>query len=413
MWLDTHKQQHSCIGRSHLWYHVIGKDAEGKPKYLRRYLEGYKLEINDRLHSCLGPNAQSCQLTKCKPGKKYRVVLVALTCTDQGKKERKKKYKGVYRNTMPQDIDYSALLQDEENLDPSPSEEVQVILPTNQEGYIMSLDRKFIHEEDRDGTTFGDVEVSWKPQGETVNRVRQFNIIWSNGEDRQVQTKVGCYDIQVEPDYFTDTLQQWNQKIQIVIPGPPDAPQIFLKSVSPEEFVIEWGEPRLFGGVKIRGYQVYLNDKKVGNELSNSHRKAVIPCRPNKNYKVQLVALSDNPRYSDSSKSNTLNINTATHSQQQLGEDDFSAADGLDIPVKVTQVTESSIHMDWSTFIETDGVEGYKIQWSSVAQPAQREVKLSQKDSSCVINNCLPGTTHFVRLVALDKDNQILESPNK
>ena len=70
---------------------VIGKDADGNPKYLRRYLEGYKLEINDRLHSCLGPNAQSCQLTKCKPGKKYRVVLVALTCTDQGKKERKKK----------------------------------------------------------------------------------------------------------------------------------------------------------------------------------------------------------------------------------------------------------------------------------------------------------------------------------
>ena len=43
-------------------------------------------------------------------------------------------YKGVYRNTMPQNIDYSALLQDEENLDPSPSDEVEVILPTNQEG---------------------------------------------------------------------------------------------------------------------------------------------------------------------------------------------------------------------------------------------------------------------------------------
>lgn len=72
---------------------VIGKENDGRPKYLRRYLEGYKLEINDRLHSCLGPNAQSCQLTKCKPGKKYQVVLVALTCTDQGKKERKKKVK--------------------------------------------------------------------------------------------------------------------------------------------------------------------------------------------------------------------------------------------------------------------------------------------------------------------------------
>ena len=67
------------------------------------------------------------------------------------------------------------------------------------------------------------------------------------------------YDIQVEPDYFTDALHQVNQKIQLVIPGPPDSPDIFLKSVSPEEFVIEWGEPRLFGGVKVRGYQVSVN----------------------------------------------------------------------------------------------------------------------------------------------------------
>ena len=39
----------------------------------------------------------------------------------------------------------------------------------------------------------------------------------------------------------------------------------------------------------------------------------------------------------------------------------------------------------------------------------QREVKLSEKDSSCVINNCLPGTTHFVRLIAIDGDGQSVE----
>lgn len=69
---------------------VIGKDEDDKPKYLRRYLEGYRLEINGKTYSCLGPNAQSCSLTKCKPGKQYHIVLVALTCTDDGKKARKK-----------------------------------------------------------------------------------------------------------------------------------------------------------------------------------------------------------------------------------------------------------------------------------------------------------------------------------
>ena len=67
-----------------------------------------------------------------------------------------------------------------------------------------------------------------------------------------------CYDIVVEPAYFTETLPQQPQNIQIMIPGPPDPPEIFLKSSSPEEFVIEWGEPRLFGGVKVRGYQVHI-----------------------------------------------------------------------------------------------------------------------------------------------------------
>ena len=36
-------------------------------------------------------------------------------------------------------------------------------------------------------------------------------------------------------------------------------------------------------------------------------------------------------------------------------------------------------------------------------------MKLSEKDSSCVINNCLPGTTHFVRLIAIDGDGQSVE----
>lgn len=72
---------------------VIGKDEDGRPIYLRRYLEGYKLEINGKLQCCLGPAAQSCTLTKCKPGKKYDVTLVALTCTEDAKKERKQKVK--------------------------------------------------------------------------------------------------------------------------------------------------------------------------------------------------------------------------------------------------------------------------------------------------------------------------------
>ena len=89
-----------------------------------------------------------------------------------------------------------------------------------------------------------------------------------------------------------------------------------------------------------------------------------------RNYKVQLVALSDNSFYRDSAFSNTLLVSTSPHSPRLLAGEDMVREDQDMIPVKVTAVTETSIQLDWSNFLETEGVVGYKIQWSSVAQPA-------------------------------------------
>lgn len=89
-----------------------------------------------------------------------------------------------------------------------------------------------------------------------------------------------------------------------------------------------------------------------------------------RNYKVQLVALSDNSFYSDSAFSNTLLVSTSPHSPRLLSGEDMVREDQDMIPVKVIAVTETSIQLDWSNFLETEGVAGYKIQWSSVAQPA-------------------------------------------
>ena len=83
------------------------------------------------------------------------------------------------------------------------------------------------------------------------------------------------------------------------------------------------------------------------------------------------MALSANPEYHDSGKSNTLSINTSLTSPRE-GEalDELTYVDDHEVPVKVTKVTETSIHLDWANFLEVDGVGCYKIQWSSVAQPA-------------------------------------------
>lgn len=60
-------------------------------------------------------------------------------------------------------------------------------------GYIKSLECTFKHDEDRDNSTFGDIELRWDTQGErsdVISHIKQFNVIWSNTEERQVQTKV-------------------------------------------------------------------------------------------------------------------------------------------------------------------------------------------------------------------------------
>lgn len=60
-------------------------------------------------------------------------------------------------------------------------------------GYIKSLECTFKHDEDRDNSTFGDIELRWDTQGEksdVISHIKQFNVIWSNTEERQIQTKV-------------------------------------------------------------------------------------------------------------------------------------------------------------------------------------------------------------------------------
>lgn len=45
----------------------------------------------------------------------------------------------MYRNVSLQAVDYSALLQDEDNLDPSPSEPLEIVLPKDQDGKYKEL----------------------------------------------------------------------------------------------------------------------------------------------------------------------------------------------------------------------------------------------------------------------------------
>ncbi len=85
----TTESIHLYWERPLLWF-PLGRDNNNEPQYLKLSLEGYRLEINGKPHMRLSSSAQSCTLVKCKPGKTYNVVLIALTCTEEVKRDRKK-----------------------------------------------------------------------------------------------------------------------------------------------------------------------------------------------------------------------------------------------------------------------------------------------------------------------------------
>lgn len=59
-------------------------------KRVKLVLLGYRMEVNGKPHMRLSPATQSCTLVKCKAGKKYKVVLVALTCPSTVLRSRRK-----------------------------------------------------------------------------------------------------------------------------------------------------------------------------------------------------------------------------------------------------------------------------------------------------------------------------------
>ena len=63
------------------------------------------------------------------------------------------------------------------------------------------------------------------------------------------------YGVVVDPQYRGEMTGYEAQKVECLIPGPSDPPEIWTKSVGRSDFIIEWAEPKMYG-VKIRGYQV-------------------------------------------------------------------------------------------------------------------------------------------------------------
>ena len=187
-------------------YAVIGQDDSGNPQYLKHSLEGYRLEINGRPHMRLRENAQSCTLVKCRGGKTYRVELVACTCTEQAKKERKQRAKkngnssrldaSISETQQPQ-RDWEVTPDDLEN-DESRSDPIDVTLPSSRDGMVTTLTARHVRADkpatNEDGAhDFGDIRVEWQVHGD-AQQVKHFLLTSRCHGDKTCESNVVSCD---------------------------------------------------------------------------------------------------------------------------------------------------------------------------------------------------------------------------
>ena len=118
--------------------------------------------------------------------------------------------------------------------------------------------------------------------------------------------------------------------------------------------------------------QVFINGKQVGSQLASHHHKAVVPSKPGRSYEVTLVAVTS--EWGNSAPSNVLYIETpgATATEEDSShteeKDEEEQLDEVSILLKVVKITDTSIHLDWTSHYSQDIIY-YRVNWSSATQP--------------------------------------------
>ncbi|XP_075243287.1 uncharacterized protein LOC142337714 isoform X2 [Convolutriloba macropyga] len=324
-------------------------------------LLGYTVRVNGNVFTQLPSSAQTCFLTKCRPGKMYSACVTAITKVNPSSAKKKTRF------ATDSISEAEKLLLESE--DESTSESVSIILPEKRVGNIHKVSCNYIHDiafgpnhlgflklewshfhaqDKKTPESLGIVayEVAWRedlPDVTSVNEreseaVTNENVSTSGrlsrisrsdsavgGRDKAVERRVKIERdesgfmipitlqgavIEAHVVCITRTCSSSSEKVSFRVPAPPDPPDVTLKTVTSTSIVIEWTEPRCYGSNSIAGYQVYLDGKRAGNVLNKSCFKALIPYKPNRKYEVQVVALSSNSEFRDSDFSDVILVST-------------------------------------------------------------------------------------------------------
>ncbi|XP_071487386.1 uncharacterized protein [Diadema antillarum] len=441
------------------------KDSKVPSKLLRCTLLGYRLTVEGNTPIYLSHDTTRYTLTQVRGGRTVKVQLIAVTTNKKVmlRSERKKGAGMGGGGDQAQKMMASVLKSIGDNKDETKTRMLYITVPKTQSGAIMSCTCTYHHlrkassdseEADMRHDSLGYINVQWslldcgsaEEQG-----ILGYDVSWMCDADGKEQVasisedctsyqipvkRLGCvYDIGIQPVKDEDIWQDLNSPtIQCEVPGPPDPPTLCCVSMTTTEFILEWAEPRTYGGVGVRGYQVYMNGKKIGHELSAGHYKAAVPCRPCRVYILGIAALSDDAKYADSAHDQDLQLCTPD-------EDPKAASQVVKVPLLETLspsapkrggqrghlknpsgsklvpevidlrpslVGTYSIGITWD-FLRPEIIEKVQrlqVTWSSVVKPKEVEALLSPTASRFTVKNCAAGTNHFITVTGLDKEDR-------
>jgi hypothetical protein len=259
------------------------------------------------------------------------------------------------------------------------------------------------------------------------------------------------YEIYLDVNYEKSKYNFRSEKLFIEVPGSPDAPFLWLKEHNKENnYTIQWSEPRIYAHSPISGYQIYLNDDRVGNRLDKDILKATLPLKPNRTYKINVQALSSKALFKDSEFSNSLHLTTSMpmdasqfvnptaqgemptglgasdsnnlhHSQvialrlyyEQENETSFNDPNEMLIPLRVTKLTEDYADLDWSRYVRMDSsINEFKIQWHCLNTNEHFEHRCGPNVTSFKLKRLRSGFTYCIKVSSIKNTNTMVNRSN-
>lgn len=156
--------------------------------------------------------------------------------------------------------------------------------------------------------------------------------------------------------------------------------------------MVEWSEPKSYG-ISVIGFQLYIEGKKKGDIIQYDSRRAEISSRINRTYQVSICAITSNALRSRSVMSATLVVIT-TPTTSLIPTIYYDNNDGIGtsfdrtvariIPLQIEPINEEKLHLDWTSFLSTDEIRAYYVQYTCLNNGEVKTMKVSKKFRHCV-----------------------------